>query len=113
MEYIEIDFINQIILDGKIELVTKDKKERKSGFSSYIDILDEIHKDILIKVVNEDDLTMVYNIKYKAVYRGNSFNVNSVGEFLLQEPTIFFSNDIDGKDEFVGILVGRMFQLMR
>ena len=71
-----------------LELLSTDPEDLEKGFTYYVDILGETHSDFFIKMVNMEELDLVFEIKVNATYKGEEFETLSLGPFNLQDEKI-------------------------
>ena len=69
-------------------------KEHESGFKELIDLGGNIHPDIFIKEVTLDEIELLFELKYKIIYKGKEYDTFSIGELVIDrgEITIFSSD---------------------
>ncbi|MEK3953181.1 hypothetical protein [Psychrobacillus sp. FSL K6-1464] len=69
-------------------------KEHESGFKELIDLGGIIHSDIFIKEVTLDEIDLLFELKYKIIYKGKEYDPFSTGELVINsgELTLFSSD---------------------
>ena len=69
-------------------------KEHESGFKELIDLGGNIHPDIFINEVTLDEIDLLFELKYKIIYKGKEYDPFSIGELVIDsgEITIFSSD---------------------
>lgn len=58
---------------GQRVILKSDRKE--TGFSPYIDLAGNLHKDLFIKEVEKNELDEAFHLTYIAIYKENEFEV--------------------------------------
>lgn len=71
-------------------------KEHESGFKELIDLGGNIHPDIFIKEVSLDEIELLFELKYKIIYKGKEYDPLSIGELVIDRGEItLFSSDYE------------------
>lgn len=84
------------IYNNTLELTSNKMEDTKHGFKEYVDVLENRHRDILVKVVSVDDLEFAYELRYKVIYNNIEFEPWSIGKHILNEEKIsLFTSDSD------------------
>lgn len=79
-------------------------KGHENGFKELVDLGGNIHNDIFIKEVTLDEIELLYELKYKLLYKGEEYEPFSIGELVIDDGKIsLFSSDYEsngfGKQE--------------
>lgn len=79
------------IRNGGIRILSNVKEE---GFNNAVSIIGEMHNDLFVKEVSEEDLDFAYDTKYLVDYQGQTFEIlSSIGKRLLGLGRIFLFTD--------------------
>ena len=82
-------------------------KEHENGFEELVDLGGNIHHDIFIKEVTLDEIELLFELKYKIIYKGEEYEPFSIGELVIDDGKIslfssdFESNGFEKKEQFV------------
>ncbi|ENK0837865.1 hypothetical protein ACXATD_003262 [Clostridium sporogenes] len=82
------------VYNNVLELTSNKKEDKNNGFKEYVDVLGNMHSDILVKEVSIDDLEFAYELKHKVIYNNIEFEPWSIGKHIISENKIslFTSN---------------------
>ncbi len=78
--------------NGRMNLISKEKDD---GFQEYVDVVGEISHDLFIKKVGEEELEDAYALSYKAYYKGEKFDTESVEDLWNEGDIALDTEDID------------------
>lgn len=68
----------------------------ENGFRELVDLGGNIHHDIFIKEVNQDEIGLLFELKYKLVYKGKEYEPFFIGKLVLDEKKVsLFSSDYE------------------
>lgn len=93
---------NKVYLANVRELKVRLKaRMAEPGFNELVDLAGNIHKDILIKEVDMNNVDIIYEVDYRVLYKGNEYKCLKVAKETLDINYItIYTNDSDIADQY-------------